>query len=137
MVEFGEQGIVRAQRQAAVVAGRDSPFAADVDAVLRGTHQGPVGKIRRRRWRNASRVGKIGIIFCVEIAVGHTDVEIIARAQHEFDIGAVNLRRGGVADQASGSTAAKVYDTRSEEHTSELQSLMRISYAVFCWKKKN
>src|SRR3546814_1493818 len=26
---------------------------------------------------------------------------------------------------------------RSEEHTSELQSLMRTSYAVFCWKKKN
>src|SRR3546814_1750208 len=26
---------------------------------------------------------------------------------------------------------------RSEEHTSELQSLMRISYAVFCFKKKN
>src|SRR3546814_4664092 len=28
------------------------------------------------------------------------------------------------------------YDYRSEEHTSELQSLMRISYAVFCLKKK-
>src|SRR3546814_6023599 len=28
-------------------------------------------------------------------------------------------------------------DLRSEEHTSELQSLMRISYAVFCLKKKN
>src|SRR3546814_3381743 len=28
-------------------------------------------------------------------------------------------------------------DIRSEEHTSELQSLMRISYAVFCLKKKN
>src|SRR3546814_5270242 len=27
--------------------------------------------------------------------------------------------------------------TRSEEHTSELQSLMRIAYAVFCLKKKN
>src|SRR3546814_1495792 len=27
-------------------------------------------------------------------------------------------------------------DVRSEEHTSELQSLMRISYAVFCLKKK-
>src|SRR3546814_1576419 len=27
--------------------------------------------------------------------------------------------------------------TRSEEHTSELQSLMRISYALFCLKKKN
>src|SRR3546814_10500505 len=29
-----------------------------------------------------------------------------------------------------------VFRTRSEEHTSELQSLMRISYAVFCLKKK-
>src|SRR3546814_6592612 len=28
-------------------------------------------------------------------------------------------------------------NSRSEEHTSELQSLMRISYAVFCLKKKN
>src|SRR3546814_1926148 len=28
-------------------------------------------------------------------------------------------------------------ELRSEEHTSELQSLMRISYAVFCLKKKN
>src|SRR3546814_5845671 len=37
---------------------------------------------------------------------------------------------------------AKLHDNgqaaaRSEEHTSELQSLMRISYAVFCLKKKN
>src|SRR3546814_2301360 len=29
------------------------------------------------------------------------------------------------------------YSVRSEEHTSELQSLMRISYAVFCLNKKN
>src|SRR3546814_7555533 len=31
---------------------------------------------------------------------------------------------------------AKFWASRSEEHTSELQSLMRISYAVFCLKKK-
>src|SRR3546814_3215812 len=31
----------------------------------------------------------------------------------------------------------KMTGMRSEEHTSELQSLMRISYAVFCLKKKN
>src|SRR3546814_6307106 len=31
---------------------------------------------------------------------------------------------------------ARPFDARSEEHTSELQSLMRISYAVFCLKKK-
>src|SRR3546814_6604998 len=30
-----------------------------------------------------------------------------------------------------------IANNRSEEHTSELQSLMRISYAVFCLKKKN
>src|SRR3546814_4174772 len=30
-----------------------------------------------------------------------------------------------------------ILPVRSEEHTSELQSLMRISYAVFCLKKKN
>src|SRR3546814_16555321 len=35
--------------------------------------------------------------------------------------------------QAPGAAAS---DLRSEEHTSELQSLMRISYAVFCLKKK-
>src|SRR3546814_15709129 len=33
--------------------------------------------------------------------------------------------------------SARVAFSRSEEHTSELQSLMRISYAVFCLKKKN
>src|SRR3546814_1747297 len=32
--------------------------------------------------------------------------------------------------------SACLHRTRSEEHTSELQSLMRISYAVFCLKKK-
>src|SRR3546814_4216740 len=32
--------------------------------------------------------------------------------------------------------SAPIAVTRSEEHTSELQSLMRISYAVFCLKKK-
>src|SRR3546814_1250250 len=33
--------------------------------------------------------------------------------------------------------SGRMYSERSEEHTSELQSLMRISYAVFCLKKKN
>src|SRR3546814_20157780 len=36
-----------------------------------------------------------------------------------------------------GAIARKIGQMRSEEHTSELQSLMRISYAVFCLKKKN
>src|SRR3546814_7826892 len=38
-------------------------------------------------------------------------------------------------DERANETAAE-FIRRSEEHTSELQSLMRISYAVFCMKKK-
>src|SRR3546814_2906666 len=53
--------------------------------------------------------------------------------------------RGRLHDQAQvtaaqrverGERAAAALFNRSEEHTSELQSLMRISYAVFCLKKK-
>src|SRR3546814_6769759 len=44
----------------------------------------------------------------------------------------------GIAGAAGAGYSPTNYDySRSEEHTSELQSLMRISYAVFCLKKKN
>src|SRR3546814_6052637 len=39
--------------------------------------------------------------------------------------------------EANGIVFLDEIDKRSEEHTYELQSLMRISYAVFCLKKKN
>src|SRR3546814_4940430 len=41
-----------------------------------------------------------------------------------------------IATSTSRSSRARRRGRRSEEHTSELQSLMRISYAVFCLKKK-
>src|SRR3546814_6244018 len=44
----------------------------------------------------------------------------------------LTFTKAGAAEMAD-----RVHDRRSEEHTSELQSLMRISYAVFCLKKKN
>src|SRR3546814_3723012 len=40
------------------------------------------------------------------------------------------------AEVGAASAQAELARSRSEEHTSELQSLMRISYAVFCLKKK-
>src|SRR3546814_7913383 len=43
---------------------------------------------------------------------------------------------GAAAGRAGALAAAEAAAARSEEHTSELQSLMRISYAVFCLKKK-
>src|SRR3546814_5708265 len=42
----------------------------------------------------------------------------------------------GSASEASNNATASDESRRSEEHTSELQSLMRHSYAVFCLKKK-
>src|SRR3546814_2393776 len=50
------------------------------------------------------------------------------RSTHIFD----NL----LLSTSSSSLRVPDLPTRSEEHTSELQSLMRISYAVFCLKKK-
>src|SRR3546814_10194677 len=47
-----------------------------------------------------------------------------------------HLRRARQADQARQDPRRSAVGNRSEEHTSELQSLMRISYAVFCLKKK-
>src|SRR3546814_3325042 len=73
-----------------------------------------------------------------EIQVGDRDAGIMDRADIAVRI---DRRQRLVGDRqdlgaivpvtANGSVA------RSEEHTSELQSLMRISYAVFCLKKKN
>src|SRR3546814_12392588 len=49
-------------------------------------------------------------------------------------INGFTLKRAGAS---CGTLSGSGMGTRSEEHTSELQSLMRISYAVFCLKKKN
>src|SRR3546814_14983556 len=52
-------------------------------------------------------------------------------------LGASALVDGRATSSAqSASQDGRVASDRSEEHTSELQSLMRISYAVFCLKKK-
>src|SRR3546814_10641355 len=57
-----------------------------------------------------------------------TLLDVLARAApNVLDIG----------DEWLGTHGGSLAGLRSEEHTSELQSLMRISYAVFCLKKKN
>src|SRR3546814_3973325 len=54
-----------------------------------------------------------------------------AKANEKLTISTnLNLSRNNSNNRPAG-------NRRSEEHTSELQSLMRISYAVFCLKKKN
>src|SRR3546814_3581220 len=50
--------------------------------------------------------------------------------------GPAPLRSGAVRPGRQDSSRRRHRRVRSEEHTSELQSLMRISYAVYCLKKK-
>src|SRR3546814_7423955 len=63
------------------------------------------------------------------------------RASHRRRAARTGARGGAAARPRAaageGARRVQVVHLRSEEHTSELQSLMRISYAVFCLKKKN
>src|SRR3546814_1272901 len=65
-------------------------------------------------------------------------MEAEARKHHHHAAdGSASSEFGSFASFDKGSAAAAPAGERSEEHTSELQSLMRISYAVFCLKTKN
>src|SRR3546814_5463554 len=68
----------------------------------------------------------------------HAIADAVAVAGGEVAIDAAPDRAalGAHADVLDDVEAAVGVHLRSEEHTSELQSLMRISYAVFCLKKK-
>src|SRR3546814_7521405 len=83
-------------------------------------------------------------LFRSGIAVGeHGDPDVLARARRQGDGAAHDLiGLAGVDPEADRQLdrfveagGAEALHQRSEEHTSELQSLMRISYAVFCLKK--
>src|SRR3546814_8221971 len=82
--------------------------------------------------------GKVGIVTGGAKGLGHGISRRMARE-------GASLLITGRDGAATEKVAAEIRDefgtqaigiSRSEEHTSELQSLMRISYAVFCLKKK-
>src|SRR3546814_7973690 len=62
----------------------------------------------------------------------------LARRGRRFQANPIILRKPNeiLGRKAGFNERRGVGEARSEEHTSELQSLMRISYAVFCLKKK-
>src|SRR3546814_14601666 len=62
-------------------------------------------------------------------------LRLVARGENIFDEKVVTRNDDGSIDLGTPRTLW-IGLRRSEEHTSELQSLMRISYAVFCLKKK-
>src|SRR3546814_4012181 len=59
-----------------------------------------------------------------------------AQVQAAWPVQARHRRPGALSLPEQGGATFADGGNRSEEHTSELQSLMRISYAVFCLKKK-
>src|SRR3546814_1456476 len=106
------------------------------DAILQ---PGPYDGGRRR----ADRIGalldfaplKPGAENLVDVAIAGLEPGIDFDAATLVGLGVLRGRRPGTLEP--GDVVAKVgRTTRSEEHTSELQSLMRISYAVFCLNKK-
>src|SRR3546814_3133234 len=70
--------------------------------------------------------------FALRVRLGRHRLE-------RLDLGLGHLARHALAQRGEYLAARRGFTVlirRSEEHTSELQSLMRISYAVFCLKKK-
>src|SRR3546814_5478609 len=68
---------------------------------------------------------------------GRRDVGSLGVADMLVLVLIADAAQNGMAGQYQSITDGAILVARSEEHTSELQSLMRISYAVFCLKKKN
>src|SRR3546814_3072209 len=89
--------------------------------------------------------GRLRIVMLIGINIAieqpaHPDAvvaakrDIAAQRRLEIDTGSGD-RVGNLAVEQTCPVIG--FEQRSEEHTSELQSLMRISYAVFCLKKTN
>src|SRR3546814_4149877 len=86
-------------------------------------------------------------VFLVDVDVEHLEAgldvlgqEVLDRIDLVVDVVILALDVAGEAEHAvvgDDDVRLEALDQRSEEHTSELQSLMRISYAVFCLKNKN
>src|SRR3546814_9668264 len=120
---------------------RRPPICPRTDTLFPGTtlcRSSALESLLREAWPELSIVAS-----CDD---GGSAVEAIA--EHQPDVAFLDIRMPGLTGLEVASAAADTsprtqvvfvtaYDQRSEEHTSELQSLMRISYAVFCLKKKN
>src|SRR3546814_7489168 len=91
-------------------------------------------ELERFAAKHGLKIGSIEELIRYRLATEHT-VERVDEREIDTAYGAFTLvtYRDRIAHDLH---FALVRGRRSEEHTSELQSLMRISYAVFCLKKK-
>src|SRR3546814_3126437 len=105
----------------------DCPRTADIEHVLRDRRIGGVEMLARLHHDDAL-VLQHQAMRGEQITAGRLAAFLVQQQidffTDRFTVPCPDPHQRGIAD-------------RSEEHTSELQSLMRISYAVFCLKKKN
>src|SRR3546814_1655782 len=88
---------------------------------------------RRRDFINVAAVAFAGV------GAGVVVLPLVNQMSPSADVLALSTTEVDLSKIAEGqavTTSFRSQPLRSEEHTSELQSLMRISYAVFCLKKK-
>src|SRR3546814_955260 len=81
----------------------------------------------------------LGVVAAIFHIVNHATFKaslFMAAGAVDHEAGTRDLRELGGLRRFMPNTTMLAVIARSEEHTSELQSLMRISYAVFCLKKK-
>src|SRR3546814_1000598 len=83
-------------------------------------------------------VGESFLVRCQKRHVGRGEQRrhVLNGAEPVDVLGQSEIFGGLLQEGADTVIPARAKQDRSEEHTSELQSLMRISYAVFCLKKK-
>src|SRR3546814_10437377 len=99
-----------------------------------------VRSCNRRSWRDLPLKGQISSIVTPDLIRGPAFPRLLRGTPDQVrgdDAGEASITRAPrVTNPRKCPMGAPDHDNRSEEHTSELQSLMRISYAVFCLKKK-
>src|SRR3546814_2595871 len=84
----------------------------------------------------AARGEVVGVVLARDVVLHHRALAVLAKIVEVVDQEAAGVAFGEVAVVLAAALVLDLEAERSEEHTSELQSLMRISYAVFCLKKK-
>src|SRR3546814_8979430 len=99
------------------LAGEDHDFEAIISS--------------RKRWNEPDEVTDGSTDWVIDWKLGGGVITIGDDAPFEAEFLDICFKEGRTADPRTTDAP------RSEEHTSELQSLMRISYALFCSKKKN
>src|SRR3546814_5212048 len=104
----------------------------ELNAALGGTLHARLHEVEGRMDHRMRRVDDMDLRYGLRHAMSFTAGGRFAKIAGATEIQVNSLHGQGVDRPAPGLEVE-----RSEEHTSELQSLMRISYAVFCLKKKN